>query len=121
MSTTQLAHQTVSNAPAVRPFHVDVPDAELVELRRRIQETRWPQRETVTDDSQGVPLAMLHELALYWATDYDWRDVEARLNALPQFMTDIDGLDIHFIHVPSRHENALPLIVTHGWPGSVIE
>jgi len=121
MATTQFALQTVSNAPVVRPFHVDVPDAELIELRRRIQETRWPQRETVTDDSQGVPLAMLQELARYWATDYDWRDVEAKLNALPQFMTEIDGVDIHFIHVRSRQEDALPLIVTHGWPGSVIQ
>ena len=116
MSTAQL-----SNTPAVQPFHVEVPDAELIELRRRIQATRWPDRETVTDDSQGVPLAVLQELARYWATDYDWRNVEAKLNSLPQFVTEIDGLDIHFIHVCSRHEHALPLIVTHGWPGSVIE
>ena len=116
MSTAQL-----SNTPAVQPFHVEVPDAELIELRRRIQATRWPDRETVTDDSQGVPLAVLQELARYWATDYDWRNVEAKLNSLPQFVTEIDGLDIHFIHVRSRHEHALPLIVTHGWPGSVIE
>jgi pimeloyl-ACP methyl ester carboxylesterase len=100
---------------------VDVPAAELIELRRRINATRWPERETVTDASQGVQLAMTQKLARYWATDYDWRKCEARLNALPQFMTEIDGLDIHFIHVRSKHENALPLIVTHGWPGSVIE
>jgi len=105
----------------IRPFQIDVPDDELVELRRRILATRWPERETVADDSQGVPLAMIQELAHHWATDYDWRKCEAKLNALPQFMTDIDGLDIHFIHVRSKHENALPLIVTHGWPGSVIE
>jgi pimeloyl-ACP methyl ester carboxylesterase len=106
---------------AIRQFNIDVPQAELDELRRRINATRWPERETVTDDSQGVPLAMIQELAHYWATDYDWRKCEARLNALPQFITEIDGLDIHFIHVRSKQENALPLIVTHGWPGSIIE
>ena len=106
---------------AIRQFNIDVPEAELTELRRRISETRWPERETVMDESQGVPLAMIQELARYWGTDYDWRKCEAKLNALPQFMTEIDGLDIHFIHVRSKHENALPLIVTHGWPGSVIE
>jgi len=106
---------------AIRPFRVDVPDAQLLDLRRRLAATRWPDRETVADDSQGVPLAMMQSLVRYWATGYDWRKVEARLNALPQFMTEIDGLDIHFIHVRSKHENALPLIVTHGWPGSVIE
>jgi pimeloyl-ACP methyl ester carboxylesterase len=106
---------------AIRPFCVDVSDAELIELRRRINAARWPDRETVTDDSQGVPLATIQELARYWGTDYDWRKVEARLNALPHFITEIDGVDIHFIHVRSKHENALPLIVTHGWPGSVIE
>jgi pimeloyl-ACP methyl ester carboxylesterase len=105
----------------VRTFHVDVPEAELTELRRRINATRWPERETVTDDSQGVRLAMMQELARYWGTDHDWRACEAQLNALPQFMTEIDGLDIHFIHVRSQHEDALPLIVTHGWPGSIIE
>ena len=105
----------------IRPFQVNVPEAELTELRRRINSTRWPDRETVTDESQGVPLATIQELARYWATDYDWRKCEAKLNALPQFITEIDGLDIHFIHVRSKHENALPLIVTHGWPGSVIE
>ncbi|MGY8668234.1 epoxide hydrolase family protein [Bradyrhizobium sp. UFLA05-109] len=105
----------------IRPFHVDIPEADLVDLRRRLAATRWPEKETVADDSQGVPLAMLQDLVRYWQTDYDWRKVEARLNALPQFITEIDGLDIHFIHVRSRHENALPMIVTHGWPGSVIE
>jgi pimeloyl-ACP methyl ester carboxylesterase len=105
----------------IRPFHVNVPDAELTELRRRINATRWPERETVTDASQGVKLATIQKLANYWATDYDWRKCEAKLNALPQFITEIDGLDIHFIHVRSKHENALPLIVTHGWPGSIIE
>ncbi len=109
-----------SHKTAVHPFHVDVPEAELTELRRRISATRWPERETVTDESQGVKLAMMQDLAHYWATDYDWRKVEAALNAVPQFTTNIDGLDIHFIHVRSKHEKALPLIVTHGWPYSII-
>ncbi|MDQ5812660.1 MAG: epoxide hydrolase [Actinomycetota bacterium] len=107
--------------PAVRPFSIDVPEEELVELRRRIAATRWPSKELVEDRSQGVQLATVQELARYWTTDYDWRKAEARLNALPQFTTEIDGVEIHFIHVRSRHENALPLIMTHGWPGSVIE
>src|SRR5580658_6220605 len=115
-SATQAADKTT-----IRPFQVNVPEAELTELRRRINSTRWPDRETVTDESQGAPLATIQELARYWATGYDWRKIEAKLNALPQFITEIDGLDIHFIHVRSKHENALPLIVTHGWPGSVIE
>src|SRR4029450_10093677 len=106
---------------AIRPFHVNVPEAELTEMRRRIQATRWPDRETVTDASQGVQLATMQKLAHYWATDYDWRKIEAKLKALPHFITEIDGLDIHFIHVRSKHDNALPLIVTHGWPGSIIE
>ncbi len=106
---------------AIRPFHVNFPDHAIVDLRRRLAATRWPDRETVTDQSQGVQLATVKELVHYWATDYDWRKVEARLNALPQFITEIDGVDIHFIHVRSKHDNALPLIVTHGWPGSVIE
>jgi pimeloyl-ACP methyl ester carboxylesterase len=106
---------------AIRPFHVNVPEAELTEMRRRIQATRWPERETVTDASQGVQLATMQKLAHYWATDYDWRKIEAKLKALPHFITEIDGLDIHFIHVRSKHDNALPLIVTHGWPGSIIE
>jgi pimeloyl-ACP methyl ester carboxylesterase len=103
----------------VRPFRVDVPDAQLVELRKRINATIWPERET--DESQGVQLATMQKLARHWATEHDWRKVEAKLNALPQFITQIDGLDIHFIHVRSQHENALPMIVTHGWPGSIIE
>ena len=106
---------------AIRPFQVNVPEAELTELRRRINATRWPERETVTDASQGVQLATMQALARYWATDYDWRKIEAQLNARPQFTTEIDGLDIHFIHVRSKHDEALPLIVTHGWPGSIIE
>jgi pimeloyl-ACP methyl ester carboxylesterase len=110
-----------SGNSAIHPFSVNVPEAELTDLRRRIVATRWPDKETVSDFSQGVQLAFMQALARYWATDYDWRKVEARLNALPMFITNIDGLDIHFIHVRSKHENALPLIVTHGWPGSVVE
>jgi pimeloyl-ACP methyl ester carboxylesterase len=105
----------------IRPFQVGFPEAELAELRRRVNATRWPERETVTDDSQGVRLAMMQDLAAYWGTGYDWRKCEAQLNALPNFTTEIDGLDIHFIHVRSGHQDALPLIVTHGWPGSIIE
>jgi hypothetical protein len=112
---------TVETANDIRPFSVDVPEEELEDLRRRIAATNWPEKETVADQSQGVPLAMIQELAGYWATEYDWRTVEARLNALPQFTTQIDGLDIHFLHVRSQHEDAVPLIVNHGWPGSVIE
>jgi pimeloyl-ACP methyl ester carboxylesterase len=106
---------------AIRPFKVGFPEAELAELRRRVSATRWPERETVADDSQGVPLAIMQDLARHWATDYNWRACETRLNDLQHFTTEIDGLDIHFIHVRSQHEDALPLIVTHGWPGSVIE
>jgi pimeloyl-ACP methyl ester carboxylesterase len=105
----------------IRPFSFHAPEAELVDLRKRINATKWPEREQVTDDSQGVQLDTIQKLARYWATEYDWRKVEARLNALPNFITNIDGLDIHFIHVRSKHENALPMIVTHGWPGSIIE
>ena len=105
----------------IRPFQIHVPEEDLVDLRRRIAATRWPEKETVADQSQGVPLATMQELTRYWATDYDWRKAEAKLNAYPQFVTTIDGLDIHFIHVRSRHKNALPLIITHGWPGSVLE
>jgi pimeloyl-ACP methyl ester carboxylesterase len=112
---------TAQTATEIRPFHIDVPEDELADLRRRITATRWPSKELVADRSQGVQLATLQELARYWATGYDWRKAEAKLNALPQFTTQIDGVDIHFIHVRSPHENALPLIVTHGWPGSVIE
>jgi hypothetical protein len=105
----------------IRPFRIDVPEEDLDDLRRRIAATRWPSKELVADRSQGVQLATLQALARYWTTDYDWRKAEAKLNALPQFTTEIDGVDIHFIHVKSPHENALPLIMTHGWPGSVIE
>ena len=112
---------TVETASEIRPFRIEIPEEELTELRRRIAATRWPHRELVDDRSQGVQLATMQELARYWATDYDWRRCEARLNALPQFKTEIDGEDIEFIHVKSPHENALPLIMTHGWPGSVVE
>jgi pimeloyl-ACP methyl ester carboxylesterase len=124
MTQTNLMQQNTNRTEdknAIRPFHVKFPDADLVELRRRINATKWPERETVTDASQGVQLATVQALAQYWATDYDWRKIEAQLNALPNYITEIDGLDIHFIHVRSKHENALPLIVTHGWPGSIIE
>ena len=106
---------------SIRPFTANVPQAAIDDLRRRILATQWPERETVADSSQGVPLATMRELANYWATGYDWRKVEAKLNALPQFITEIDGLDIHFIHVRSKHANALPLVINHGWPGSIIE
>src|SRR6266566_460983 len=115
------AATAVAEDTAVRPFRIDVPEEALVDLRRRLAATRWPERETVTDDTQGVQLRTMQELVRYWGTEYDFRRFEARLNALPQFITEIDGLDIHFIHVKSPHENALPLIITHGWPGSVIE
>jgi pimeloyl-ACP methyl ester carboxylesterase len=111
----------MSNEPEIRPFRVDMPDEAIADLRRRIAAVRWPSRELVTDRSQGVQLATIQELARYWATDYDWRMCEARLNGLPQFTTEIDGVDIHFIHVKSPQADALPLIMTHGWPGSVIE
>ena len=111
----------MSSESEIRPFRVAMPEEAIADLRRRIAATRWPDGETVADDSQGVRLAMMQELARYWETGYDWRKCEARLNDLPNFMTEIDGLDIHFIHVRSQHENALPLIVTHGWPGSIIE
>jgi len=116
---SQLAAVSVDDA--VRPFRIDVPEEQLVDLRRRIAATRWPDKETVSDSSQGAQLAQFQELVRYWGTDYDWRKAEATLNALPQFMTTIDNVDIHFIHVRSRHPNALPIIITHGWPGSVIE
>ena len=106
---------------AIRPFRVNMPEEQLVDLRRRINATKWPERETVNDETQGVQFATTQKLARYWGTDYDWRKAEARLNALPQFITNIDGLDIHFIHVRSKNRNALPLIITHGWPGSIIE
>ena len=112
---------TIETATEIRRFQVEVPEEELADLRRRIEATRWPERETVADQSQGVQLATMQALARYWMTDYDWRTCEEKLNALPQFITEIDGLDIHFIHVRSEHEDALPLIVNHGWPGSIIE
>jgi pimeloyl-ACP methyl ester carboxylesterase len=112
---------TVETATEIRPIHVEIPEEQIEDLRRRIGATRWPSRELVTDRSQGVQLATLQELARYWTTEYEWRKCEARLNALPQFKTEIDGVDIHFIHVRSQHEDALPLLMTHGWPGSVIE
>jgi pimeloyl-ACP methyl ester carboxylesterase len=114
-----LAESTDENV--VRPFHVNVPEAELSELRKRVYATKWPEKETVTDATQGVQLKTMQALAQYWATEYDWRKIEAKLNAVPNFITEIDGLDIHFIHVRSKHGNALPLIVTHGWPGSIVE
>ena len=111
--------KTVETALDIRPFHVDIPEDELADLRRRIAATRWPEKETVADESQGVQLATMQELVRYWGDRVRLREVEARLNAFPQFITEIDGLDIHFIHVRSKHEDALPLIITHGWPGSV--
>ena len=120
-SATQRGIEQADDKNAIRPFHVNVPEADLTELRRRINATKWPERETVVDESQGVQLATVQKLARYWATDYDWHKVEAKLKALPQFITNIDGLDIHFIHVKSKEKNALPIIITHGWPGSVIE
>ena len=119
MSTA--AQQIATDTTAIRPFRVNFSDAELADLRRRIAATRLPEKETVADFSQGVPLATVQKLARYWATEYDWRKVEARLNAVPNFITEIGGLDIHFIHVRSKHKGALPVIVTHGWPGSILE
>ena len=116
-----LANANAAEDRSIRPFKAQVPQAALEDLRRRIAETRWPDRETVDDQSQGIQLAKLKPLVEYWGTGYDWRKAEAKLNALPQFMTTIDGVDIHFIHVRSKHPNALPLIMTHGWPGSVFE
>jgi hypothetical protein len=120
-ATTQLETAQSTNTTAIRPFQVHIPQEAIDDLRRRLALTRWPDQETVTDQSQGVQLATMKELVRYWQTDYDWRKAEAKLNALPQFVTRIDGVDIHFIHVRSRHPNALPLIMTHGWPGSVFE
>ncbi len=118
-TATPPANQQAVDRTAIRPFaKVNFPEADLTELRTRINATRWPEKETVTDVTQGVQLATIQALAQYWGAEYDWRKIEAKLNALPQFITEIDGLDIHFIHVRSKHENALPLIVTHGWPGS---
>jgi pimeloyl-ACP methyl ester carboxylesterase len=116
-----VAPQTSGDAAALRPFHVNVPEAELTDLRRRINATRFPDPETVKDFSQGVPSDIIQKLARYWANEYDWRKCEARLNAVPNFLTEIDGLDIHFIHARSKHENALPIVISHGWPGSIVE
>jgi pimeloyl-ACP methyl ester carboxylesterase len=121
MSTLPGLASAVGGSNAIRPFRYHAAEAELAEMRRRIKATRWPEKETVTDSTQGVQLATIQAVAKYWANEYDWRKVEAKLDALPQFVTEIDGLDIHFIHVRSKHANALPLIVTHGWPGSIIE
>src|SRR6201993_2686777 len=122
MTQSSATQRSSEQADAIRPFPVaSVAEAELTDLRKRINATRWPERETVTDATQGVQLATMQALARYWATDYDWRKCEAKLQSLPNFLTEIDGLDIHFIHVRSKHENALPLIVTHGWPGSITE
>jgi pimeloyl-ACP methyl ester carboxylesterase len=118
---TETTQQTRNDNADVRPFEIVFPQSDLADMRRRVNATRWPERETVTDDSQGVRLGMMQDLAAYWGSGYDWRKCEAKLNDLPQFLTEIDGLDIHFIHVRSPHPGALPLIVTHGWPGSVIE
>jgi pimeloyl-ACP methyl ester carboxylesterase len=118
---TERRREPITEKSETRPFRVQVPEEELNELRRRVLAARLPERETVSDFSQGVPLDTVQKLARYWATEYDWRKVEARLNAVPNFITEIDGLDIHFIHVRSKHENALPIIITHGWPGSIVE
>ncbi len=120
-SDTQQGGEQAVDTNAIRPFPVNVPEAEVTESRRLINATKWPERETVPDASQGVQLATIQALARYWATDYDWRKIKAKMNAVPQFITEIDGLGIHFIHVRSKHENALPVIVTHGWPGSILE
>ena len=121
MVSTSSTEPAASDEVAVRPFQVGFPRADLTELRRRVAATRWPEHETVSDDSQGVPLDLVQDLAHYWTTDYDWSKCEENLNALPNFVTEIDELDIHFIHVRSSHTDALPLIITHGWPGSIIE
>lgn len=117
----EVTQSTGSDKTAIRPLRVHAPESQLIDLKRRIKATRWPERETIPDASQGVQLATMQNLARYWAAEYDWRKIEMRLNALPQFVTEIDGIDIHFIHVRSKHENALPIIITHGWPGSIIE
>src|SRR3984885_2239982 len=119
--TTPKEHKMAATNAAIRPFHFEASKDELTDLKKRVAATKWPERELVPDATQGVQLATMQKLARYWGTNYDWRKVETRLNALQQFVTEIDGLDIHFIHVRSKHENALPMIVTHGWPGSIIE
>jgi hypothetical protein len=112
---------TQQGDPAIRPFRVDIPEEDLIELKRRISATRWPEKETVEDRSQGVQLRTIQELARYWANEYDWRQIESRINSYQHFMTEIDGLDFHFIHVRSKHDNAMPILIAHGWPGSIIE
>src|SRR4051794_21600225 len=119
--TRSHADTSTDNREAIRPYNISIPDQALTDLRQRIKATRWPEKETVSDQSQGVPLATMQELARYWSTDYDWRKCEAKLKALPNFVTTIDGVDIHFIQVRSKEKNALPMIVTHGWPGSIVE
>src|SRR5262249_37426303 len=120
-SSPSQKENTMADTTAIRPFHFEVSQDELTDLRRRVSATKWPDREQVSDDSQGVRLSTIQKLAQYWATEHDWRKCEAKINALPNFLTEIDGLDIHVIHVRSKHDNALPMIVTHGWPGSIIE
>jgi len=119
--TAVIERKAESSAAEIRPFRINIPEKVLVDLRQRIATTRWPSKELIADPSQGVQLATIQALMRYWATNHDWRKTEAKLNALPQFTTEIDGLAVHFIHVKSRHADALPLIITHGWPGSVIE
>src|SRR5215212_9320653 len=121
MNQLSTAAAMTTAADAIRPFHINFPEAALVDLRRRIAATQWPERETVNDATQGVQLATIQKLASYWTSGYDWRNVEAKLNSYSNFITNIDGVDIHFIHVRSKHPNAMPVIVTHGWPGSIIE
>src|SRR5215831_11063487 len=121
IAMTEGAHETSSDKTAIRSFRVGFPDSDLTELRQRVNATRWPERETVPDASQGVQLATMQKLARYWTTEYDWNNCQAKLDGTPQFMTTIDGLDIHFIHVRSKHDNAMPIVITHGWPGSIIE
>src|SRR6266481_8528353 len=120
-TTGSHAASTTEDHDAIRPFNISIPEEALSDLRQRIKATRWPDKETVNDQSQGVQLATIQKLARYWSTDYDWRTCEAKLKALPNFITTIDGVDIHFIHVRSKEKNALPIIITHGWPGSVVE
>ncbi|USK31434.1 epoxide hydrolase 1 (plasmid) [Bacillus sp. CMF21] len=120
-STKQQSNKQPTDKNAIRPFHVNVPEEEITELKRRINATRWPEKETVADQSQGTQLATIQELARYWADEYDWRKIESRINSYPHFITEIDGLDFHFIHVRSKHENAMPILIAHGWPGSIIE
>jgi len=120
-SAIQQGSEQAADKTAIRPFHVNIPEEEISELKRRLNATRWPEKETVADQSQGTQLETIQELARYWANEYDWRKIESRINSFPHFMTEIDGLDFHFIHVRSKHENAMPILIAHGWPGSIIE